>query len=65
MSSFYNYWNRLCRSNASLCDEKSKMTISVASFRKQLEKAHQDGCEESKDDKSVFESLFGKPFGGR
>lgn len=60
--SFLEYWGRLISSNESLKEPENKMTISVASFRKQLEKAFEAGKEGSGG--SLFDQLFGgKPSG--
>jgi hypothetical protein len=75
--SFADYWNRLKSRNAKLSDDDTNMTLSVASFRRQLEKAHEAGAEEGqqfmrdmgrlKDQgkpKNPFGDLFGDIFGG-
>ena len=60
--SFLEYWGRLIASNKNLTEPENKMTISVASFRKQLEKAYEAGKGESGG--SLFDQLFGgRPFG--
>lgn len=55
--SFLEYWGRLIASNESLKEPENKMTISVASFRKQLEKAYEAGKEGSGG--SLFDQIFG------
>ena len=40
---FKEYWDRLCRATPRLNDPATKMTISVASFQKQLAKAFEEG----------------------
>ena len=40
---FKEYWDRLCRATPRLNEPATKMTISVASFKKQLEKAFEEG----------------------
>lgn len=59
--SFLEYWGRLISSNESLKEPENKMTISVASFRRQLEKAHTAGVEAGKNQSSgsLFDQLFG------
>lgn len=39
------YWKRLVAANPSLADDKASMTISVAAFRKAIEKGWLDGFE--------------------
>jgi len=43
---FSEYWASLRLKNPSLSDDSTKMTISVESFKKQLQKAHFDGWQE-------------------
>ena len=62
--SFANYWNRLVSRNAAMVDEGTKMTITVASFRAQLGKAHEAGVEDGKQFMRDVESLTGKSKGG-
>lgn len=67
---FRDYWNGLVTKNDGLIDTSTKMTISVESFKKQLEKAYLQGSKDkaavahdfkkNKDDN--FESLFGNLF---
>ena len=59
--SFLEYWGRLIASNESLKEPENKMTISVASFRRQLDKAYQAGVEDGKGQSggSLFDQLFG------
>jgi len=64
------YWHRLLRANAGLRDESAKITMSVKSFRQQIEKAFQEGAdsvEESapSDDAMDFlrSTFFGKKRG--
>lgn len=38
------YWARLVAANKSLSNEDTKMTISVAAFKKQIEKAYNAGA---------------------
>ena len=40
---FKAYWDRLCRATPQLKDPETKMTITVASLQKQLEKAFNEG----------------------
>lgn len=64
--SFLEYWGRLIASNDNLKEPENKMTISVASFRRQLEKAHSAGVEAGKSQSggSLFDQIFGgRPFG--
>ena len=42
-SKFKAYWDRLCRATPRLNDPATKMTTSVASFKKQLAKAFEEG----------------------
>ena len=48
-STFRQYWNRLCSVTTALNADETKMTISVASFRKQLEKAYGQGAQDQKE----------------
>ena len=38
------YWYRLIHSNAGLRDEEATLSITVKSFRKQIEKAYEEGA---------------------
>jgi len=67
---FLAYWTRLRMKNMGLNDESSKMTITVASFRKSMEQSYNQGAEDA-GKKSGFGDggdLFGDMFnfkGGR
>jgi hypothetical protein len=62
------YWKRLVEKNPNLADEKASMTISVAQFRKAIEKGWLDGFnigrqyEDAKDTPVVkeFEGILGR-----
>ncbi len=43
MGRFVDYWARLQAKNPGLASDESTMKITVASFRKSLEQAHEDG----------------------
>lgn len=43
MANFHHYWFRLCQKNNQLIKDDTKMTITVASFKRQLEKAYTAG----------------------
>lgn len=62
---FIDYWSHLKQKNPSLCHDDSKMTISVASFKKQLEKAYKAGSNAAltQDKKGPFESFMDSLFG--
>jgi hypothetical protein len=63
------YWYRLVRANAGLRDESTKITMSVKSFREQVEKAFQEGADSaeesapSDDSMDFFRGIFGKKRG--
>lgn len=42
--SFKGFWSRLCCKNKSLENEETKITISVESFKYQMEKAYKQGA---------------------
>lgn len=61
---FSDYWRRLCLSNPSLEDEGTRMTITVAAFKKSVRRAFESGgkTEESlKSAASQFRNVGGKP----
>lgn len=64
---FVDYWKRLVARNKHLGDENMKMTITVASFKREIEKAYFSGADDCDDaDRSssgTFDSLFGGIFG--
>ena len=64
MKTFYDYWCQLCSKNPQLADGSRKMTISVASFEKQLRRAYEAGTS-SRDSsgRSKLDDLF-RDFGG-
>jgi len=64
---FCFYWARIVSANESLKDEGQKMTLSVESFKRQLEKAYDKGREDEKDSRSAdpYGALFNGMFGGR
>lgn len=43
MANFYQFWFRLCQKNNALLKDETKMTITVASFKAQMEKAYTAG----------------------
>lgn len=64
--SMREYWERLVCSNRGLSDENAKITLSVRSFRQQIEKAYTEGVESVEDAPSDFSfDLFRKMFGGK
>lgn len=64
---FCFYWARIVHANESLKDESSRMTLSVESFKRQLEKAYEKGREDEKSSRPAdpFGGLFNGMFGSR
>ena len=62
---FEDYWKRLAESNPGLLDDELKLTITVASMRKQLQKAFEAGGTEDADKKDAARAFekFGRPRG--
>lgn len=65
MMSFYDYWYRKQRSNPHLNNEENKLTITIASLKKELQKAFDAGKAEgfqeshrSGNDYGAFKDLF-------
>jgi dihydropteroate synthase len=56
-----DYWYRLVRANPAMRDEDAKLTISVRSLRKQIEKAFEEGAESvpDSDGGGFFDGIFG------
>lgn len=54
------YWQRIAQANPSMMDESTKMTMSVAVFREQIEKAYNEGRrdEQSRSGGDLFGRLF-------
>lgn len=66
--SFDDYWAKLCRANPSLHDDNTTMTIRVASFKRQVERAFNSGKKHGvsviSGDMSSFSDPFRSLFGG-
>ena len=43
---FKEFWGRMRAANVSLNDSETKMTLSVAAFEKQMEKAYKQGAKD-------------------
>lgn len=56
---FDAYWANLMQKNPDLADPETKMTVSVAAFRKALEQAFEVDREEQKQTDDVMAKLFG------
>ena len=63
---FMSFWDRLTKKNPPLRSLDNRMTITVESFKKQMESAymqgHKDGAHwesKNKNGPSIFESIFG------
>jgi hypothetical protein len=50
---FYEYWYKLCTKNVNLNKEDCKITISVLSFKKELEKSYQAGRIDERNNKDT------------
>ena len=56
---FAQYWQKLREKNPGLQHENSKLTLSVASLRKTMERCFDAGCKHGMDTKSIFDQIFG------
>lgn len=46
MKSFDDFWKRLKSANPALQDDSTKMTMTVAAFKRQLQRAYQKGYQD-------------------
>lgn len=63
---FDQFWQTLKDKNPGLADSDTRMTITVASFRKSLEQSYERGRDQERmtgPQKTYADSLFGKLFG--
>lgn len=68
METFAAFWTRLCDRNPPLLDSDNKLTLSVASFKLQLERAYQAGRADAATTTaglSGISDLFGDIFGAK
>ena len=53
------YWTNLVKKNPGLADFETKMTITVAAFKKAVEQAFRTGMEEQRRTSDFVDKLFG------